>query len=92
MILSLCTLTDDGTSVRPAKGIVDEGRVESVVCALCSGNAGVADLDISHALAKRNWGKKQKKTREKRLNVCDASFHPAQIGIVGREGVVVVKF
>jgi hypothetical protein len=51
-------LTDDGAFGRPVKGVVDGGRKESVFDALCKGNEGVADLDISHALGqndKDNW-------------------------------------
>lgn len=43
-------LTDEGASGRTPRG-VDGDRKESGSCALCKGSAGVADLDISHALA-----------------------------------------
>jgi hypothetical protein len=49
--------TDEGASGRIPNGVVEEGRGESEFGALCRGNAGVADLDISHALTERKKGK-----------------------------------
>lgn len=64
-----CLLTDDGASGRPPNGLVEEGRGESKVCALCSGNAGVADLDISHAFAKEIW-KRKPDVNDKKCVIC----------------------
>lgn len=64
-----CLLTDEGASGRPPNGLVEEGRGESKACALCSGNAGVADLDISHAFAKEIRDKSPMWMKEKPLYV-----------------------
>ena len=73
--------TDDGAFGRPPRGLVDEGRDKSVLCALCSGNAGVADLDISHAFAKRKQegSEKEEKSLYESLDI----LHPVYIEIVG---------
>lgn len=50
--------TDEGAFGRTPRGVD-----ESEACALCSGSAGVPDLDISHALPGQEKGKKERNTR-----------------------------
>ena len=52
-------LTDEGASGRTPNGVLEGGRGELEFGALCRGNAGVADFDISHALTDRKREKRQ---------------------------------
>lgn len=74
-IVALMTaLTEEGASGRAPIG-VDEGRGKSA-CALCRGSAGVADLDISHALLGGTEGGKRTKNTS---NLLTSSFHSALV-------------
>ena len=59
-------LTDEGASGRTPNGVLEGARGESEFGALCRGNAGVADFDISHALTDRKKGKKKRNEEERR--------------------------
>ena len=72
------TLTDEGASGRVPKGFVEDGR-ESGLGALCSGNAGVADLDISHALV-GGQAKQEEPTRQTKKRPI---ITPPQSNVVG---------
>lgn len=56
-------LTEDEAFDRVLSEVMEEGRSNSEVCALCSGSAGVPDLDISHALLNDHPGENDKKER-----------------------------
>jgi len=51
--LSTSLHTDEGASGRLPKESLNAGRGDSILGALCRGNAGVVDLDISHAFGER---------------------------------------
>jgi hypothetical protein len=66
--------TDEGASGRTPNKEVEEGRGESELGALCRGNAGVADLDISHALTERKKGKEGKDEEKRRAESIGGHF------------------
>lgn len=84
VLVRVCTLTEEGASDEAPRGVVDEGRGKST-CALCKGSAGVADLDISHALMDENRRKRKIKERvgstDERL-----SFRPGELVVKVRSG------
>lgn len=58
--------TDEGASARLPIGLGDADRGVSILGALCRGNAGVVDLDISHALAGGIKGREKRRQGKKR--------------------------
>lgn len=79
-----CTLTEEGVSDEAPRGVVDEGRGKSG-CALCKGSAGVADLDISHALIDEN--RRQRKIKQRVGSIDERlSFRLVELGVQVRSG------